>query len=309
MQTQTRTPVAPTSNSVPTEAELTLAFRAEPHRYLDVGHSRLAYWRFGQGPDLVLVHGWPLDAATFRRIVPTLAQEFTCHLVDLPGVGQSQSAAGAPIDFVSHAQSLRKAIDAMGVSSYALLAHDSGGFVARLTAAEDPRVTALVLSGTEIPDHTPALLAAFVLMAHSGVGAKLLRAMLANRWFRRSAFGFGACFEDGAYVDGTFGDLFVQPLVQSDSLATAQLRPLLKLGKHMFEKLRVAHGKIHVPVQLIWGTRDPYFPIDKARDMAKQFAGRVEFVELVGAKLFAHEDRADEYADHARSFLRRSLAS
>jgi pimeloyl-ACP methyl ester carboxylesterase len=62
--------------------------------------------------------------------------------------------AGAPIDFVSHAQSLRKAIDAMGISSYALLAHDSGGFVACLTAAEDPRVTALVLS-TEISATRP----------------------------------------------------------------------------------------------------------------------------------------------------------
>jgi hypothetical protein len=43
--------------------------------------------------------------------------------------------------------------------------------------------------------------------------------------------------------------------------------------------------------------------------MARQFAGPVSFVELKGAKLFAHEDRADEFAAHARSFLRATIAS
>jgi pimeloyl-ACP methyl ester carboxylesterase len=63
-----------------------------------------------------------------------------------------------------------------------------------------------------------------------------------------------------------------------------------------------------MPVQMIWGTDDPFFPLPKARAMTKQFAGRVELVEIPGAKLFAHEDHPEEFADHAVRFLRRALS-
>jgi hypothetical protein len=34
------------------------------------GHGRLTYYRFGQGPDVVMIHGWPLHSATFRSTSP-----------------------------------------------------------------------------------------------------------------------------------------------------------------------------------------------------------------------------------------------
>src|SRR5437868_6685121 len=108
--------------TLPSEKELTRAFRGAPHRRIDIGHSRVAYWRFGEGPDVVFVHGWPLDAATFRRIVPKLAQSYTCHLFDLPGVGQTESDGDAPLDLVSHGASVRRLVDALGLDRYAFLA-------------------------------------------------------------------------------------------------------------------------------------------------------------------------------------------
>ncbi|HZO16201.1 MAG TPA: alpha/beta hydrolase [Polyangiaceae bacterium] len=301
------TTAIPSSTRVPSEAELKRAFRSAPHRYLDIGHSRLAYWRYGSGPDVVFVHGWPLDAATFRRIVPALAKDFTCHLLDLPGVGQSISSEDAPLDFLSHPKSLRQAIDVLGLTSFAYLAHDSGAFVARLAAAGDRRVRALVLSGTEIPGYTPPLLLAYIFLARSRLGTRLLRATMRTRFLRRSPLAFGACFEKPAYVDGDFHELFVAPLVESDEVAEAQLAPLRKLNQNVLDHLPAAHRAIDVPVQLIWGSRDPFFPIERARKM--EFAGPVSFVEVPRAKLFVHEDRAEEFADHARSFLRSKLYS
>ena len=61
-----------------------------PHRMLDVGHSQVPYWCFGEGPDLFFVHGWPLTSATWRELVPSLSEHFTCHLIDLPGTGESE---------------------------------------------------------------------------------------------------------------------------------------------------------------------------------------------------------------------------
>ena len=52
------------------ESDVTRALCAIPTARVDLGHSKVAYYRFGSGPDLVFVHGWPLHAATFRKIVP-----------------------------------------------------------------------------------------------------------------------------------------------------------------------------------------------------------------------------------------------
>lgn len=44
---------------------------------------------FGQGPDLVLLHGWGLHSGIWDLISEDLAEHFTLHLIDLPGFGRS----------------------------------------------------------------------------------------------------------------------------------------------------------------------------------------------------------------------------
>ncbi|WP_336291614.1 pimeloyl-ACP methyl ester esterase BioH [Aeromonas dhakensis] len=51
--------------------------------------------RFGQGPDLVLLHGWGMNGAVWHGIVPALAARYRVHLVDLPGFGNSPLAGEA----------------------------------------------------------------------------------------------------------------------------------------------------------------------------------------------------------------------
>lgn len=48
----------------------------------------------GQGPDLVLLHGWGLHGGIWEGIAPALAEEFTLHRVDLPGHGRSPNLEG-----------------------------------------------------------------------------------------------------------------------------------------------------------------------------------------------------------------------
>jgi len=46
----------------------------------------------GQGPDLVLLHGWAMHAGVFAGLTERLAARFTVHLVDLPGHGGSRDS-------------------------------------------------------------------------------------------------------------------------------------------------------------------------------------------------------------------------
>jgi haloalkane dehalogenase len=285
--------------------EPTASSFAHPHSFVSAGEGKLAYYRFGQGPDVVLVHGWPLHSATFRSIVPHLAKRFMLHAFDLPGTGQTNW--NGPVDFVSNAAALRHAIDAIGLSRYALLAHDSGGVSARLVAADDPRVQALILAGSEIPGHRPWLVQAYALAAKVPCMVVLIARAMAFGPLRRSFAGFGGCFSDPRYADGDFAELFVRPLAASRRAARGQAALLRAIDFRFIDGLSAVHARIRVPVFCIWGADDPFFPVAKARQMLSQFGGGAELVEIAGAKLFAHEDHPDAFAEHASAFLVRSL--
>ena len=44
----------------------------------------------GQGPDLVMLHGWSMHSAVWQPLTEELSQQFKLHLVDLPGHGKSE---------------------------------------------------------------------------------------------------------------------------------------------------------------------------------------------------------------------------
>jgi haloalkane dehalogenase len=307
--THTSTAAPPHTSPRPSldEETVTAAFHRGPDRLLDVGHSQLAYWRFGRGPDVVLIHGWPLHGATFRRIIPLLAADYTLHVIDLPGTGQTQWGARTPIDIASHAATIRRAIDLMGLERYVLLAHDSGAAMARLVAAGNTKVAGLVMGNTEIPGHHSRVVELICAAARLPGGAAAFIALMRSRTIRLSALGFRGCFTDPRYVEGEFGDLFVRPLFASSRAAEGQFELARHLDFDLIDRLRDEHSRIEAPVLMIWGPRDPFFPIEKARAMVGQFPGGAELVEIPSGKLFVHEDHPEEFATHTRRLLGRVL--
>ncbi len=48
------------------------------------------YWQqFGEGDDLILIHGWGMNGAVWQHIAKKLSTHFCVHIVDLPGYGYS----------------------------------------------------------------------------------------------------------------------------------------------------------------------------------------------------------------------------
>jgi carboxylesterase BioH (pimeloyl-CoA synthesis) len=52
----------------------------------------------GQGPDLVLIHGWGMNSAVWSLILPYLTPHYRVHCVDLPGFGNSKALAGLTLE-------------------------------------------------------------------------------------------------------------------------------------------------------------------------------------------------------------------
>ena len=70
---------------------------------VDVGTAQLAYRREGSGPALLLIHGWPLTGATWRKVLPRLAERFTCIVPDSPGLGDTRWSDAHDFGFASQA--------------------------------------------------------------------------------------------------------------------------------------------------------------------------------------------------------------
>jgi len=109
----------------------------------------MAYTESGIGPAMVFIHGWPMQKETFSPIIRILQKTFRCISFDLIDIGDSRPAtARTPISFHQQVLALKEAISALGLERYALVGQDSGGFIARLLAANNANVTNLILFNT-----------------------------------------------------------------------------------------------------------------------------------------------------------------
>jgi haloalkane dehalogenase len=270
-------------------------FRREPDRFLDVGAGEVAYRCVGSGPDVLFVHGWPVSSATFRKLLPHLTDHVTCHLIDLPGAGSSRFTADTPLTIENHIHSVRRALDLLDLDEVAVVGHDSGGMIARHAVAGDPRVRALGLIDTEQSTGLSWKFKTFLAGRHlPGFGRGL--GLLAGRpRLRRSRLVLGDAFADPTLLDGEFDEFFLQPLHRSRKHRDAAIRLLKSFDYQHVRDLRELHQRIHVPVQLVWGELDRFFPVEWARDMVADFPD-ANLEVIAGAGLFAHEERPTEVA-------------
>jgi len=271
-------------------------FRREPDRFLDVGAGQAAYRRVGSGPDVLFVHGWPVSSATFRTLLPYLAEHVTCHLIDLPGAGSSRFTADTPLSIDNHIHSVRRVLDLLELDDVAVVGHDSGGMIARHAVAGDQRLRALGLIDTEQSTGLSWKFKTFIAGRHiPGYGTAL--GWLAGRpRIRRSRLLLGDAFVDRSLLDGEFDEFFLQPLHRSGERRDAAARLLRSFGYHHVRQLSQLHRKIEVPVQLVWGEHDRFFPVEWARAMVADFPNaRLDVIGAAG--LFSHEERPAEVAE------------
>lgn len=114
------------------------------HRFVDVGGVRLHVAEAGDGPPLVLVHGWPQHWWCWRRMIARLAQTHRVLVPDLRGFGWSDAPPG---DYAkaTFAADLLALLDAEGLDDVQLIGHDWGAYACFLLALDHPhRVDRLV---------------------------------------------------------------------------------------------------------------------------------------------------------------------
>jgi pimeloyl-ACP methyl ester carboxylesterase len=118
-------------------------------RYIDAGGVRLHAVIGGDGPPLLLVHGWPETWYAWRMLMPALARDFEVIAVDQRGIGLSDKPADG-YDTGTQAGDLVALMSGLGHERFAVVGHDTGFTISYALAADHPdRVERAALA--EIP--------------------------------------------------------------------------------------------------------------------------------------------------------------
>ncbi|QPP10167.1 alpha/beta hydrolase [Streptomyces bathyalis] len=250
------------------------------HRTVDADGVRINVRTAGDGPPLLLLHGYPQTHMIWHHVAPQLTATHTVVLTDLRGYGDSAKPASdqwhLPYSKRAMARDQLLVMRELGFERFAVAGHDRGGRVAHRLALDHPQAVSALAVLDIVPTrhvfrHADADFGRgyyhwFFLIAGNGIPEHLIgkdpdfwiRARVGSRHQGGTPFSPGAldeyvrCFSDPAAIHASCEDYRAAAsidLVHDDEDADAGRRvqvPLLALwGESSF----VGH---HYDVETVW---------------------------------------------------------
>lgn len=250
------------------------------------GEARIHFEVHGQGPPVVLVHGYPLSGRLWDGVVRELEAEYRLIVPDLRGMGRSEATAAASMD--DYAADLVAVLAAADEERPVVLVGMSmGGYVALAFCRRYPeRVRGLVLVDSRAgADSVEAA------EGRNRTAEKVLRegsAAVAEEMV-------GKLFAPGAPADLTARWQSWMAETPPEGIAAA-LRAMA--SRPDSEPLLRALGR---PVAVIVGAEDQITPVEGARAMAQAAGGSLEIIP--GAGHMAAAEKPVIVAGALRRFL------
>jgi pimeloyl-ACP methyl ester carboxylesterase len=250
----------------------------------------IAYERIGDGPPLVLLHGYVGDGpTTWRPQLDGLSDEFSVVAWDAPGTGASSDP---PENFgvAGYADCLAGFIDALGL--------------------EAPHVAGLSFGGAlaiEFARRHPALPKTLILASAYAGWAGSLPADVAEQRLQQALALAELSAED--FVQTLLPTMFApgSPPESVDAFGAA-MRAFHPVGframaRASFEDLRGALPLIRIPTLLVYGDADVRAPLAVAEELHAAIK-RSKLVVLPGAGHLCNNEAADQFNAAVRLFLR-----
>ncbi|MFD1355525.1 alpha/beta fold hydrolase [Methylorubrum suomiense] len=277
---------------------------------------RLHVARTGEGPPLVLLHGWPEFWLTWEPVMARLADRFSLIAPDLRGFGASEKPDPGPSDQAGpevHAADILSLLDGLGIERTGLVGHDVGAYVGQALGRRAPeRLTGLFFFDCPYPGIGPRLAQPEMLaeiwyqsfhlqpFAAQVVGAsrEACRAYIGH-FLTHWAGGNPHAFDD---VLDTFTDNFLVPgnLQGGFNWYLSQQAGRLAMLKGEVPDT----APITVPTGIRWGTQDPLFPYAWTDRLGETFA-QLDLAPFEGAGHFPHRERPDAAAREIAGFFGR----
>jgi pimeloyl-ACP methyl ester carboxylesterase len=125
--------------------------KAVKSRFAKIEGKKIYYLTAGQGPPVILLHGYTQTSRMWRPLIDRLKEQFTVIAPDLPGIGDSDIPKTGS-DMKTAAIQIHALAKALGVTKASVVGHDIGLMVAYAYAAQFPtEVEKLVVMDAFLP--------------------------------------------------------------------------------------------------------------------------------------------------------------
>lgn len=243
---------------------------------------QVKYDLIGEGPAIILMHGWGCQSSTLNSIANIAAEQHTVYNLDLPGFGKSDE----PHEMWGvneYAQMLEEFVSKLYIKNPIVLGHSYGGRVGILYSSRNS-VDRLILV--------------------DAAGIKPKRSL--KYYFKVYSF------KAGKHLTRLFlGKAKAEERIEAmrkkrGSSDYAGSSPIMRavMSKSVNQDLKFAMPAIKAPTLLIWGENDTATPISDAKIMEKLIpdAGLVSFP---GCGHYSFLDNPHQFAAVLRSFINR----
>jgi pimeloyl-ACP methyl ester carboxylesterase len=256
--------------------------------------ARLRVFAGGDGPPLVLIHGFGGAAWNFSELAPLLAGK-ALVIPDLPGHAGS-SALPAARGLASYADAVAACIDTGPVD---VLGHSMGGAVALRLAERRPElVRRLVLAapaGISSATRRAGLTIGFIgIVKPARIAGRGVERIARSPWLKRLVFGPFEVANPDLLTERSVHGLLDGPAMHTDSLGAG-----LALNA---DDPRLDLGRLSAAALLLWGADDRQVPIEDAFEYARRLRAPLRVIADCGHLLIA--ERPEVCARATLEFLR-----
>jgi len=237
----------------------------------------------GDGPPLILIHGFPWSAQAWRKVAPWLASRRRVYLFDMIGAGASEKRAKQDVSPAAQNQLLAALIRHWGLEKPEVAAHDFGGLCALrgmfLNGLDYGRLTLIDAVGV-LPSGSP-------FFAHVNQHEDAFAGL--------PAYAHSALFR--AYVNAAAHRplteealaLYEAPWRGEDGQA-AFYRTIAQAGDGFIKEAMVRYQKPACPVRLLWARHDSFIPLAQGRELAERLGAEHAFTVIEDAGHAVQED-------------------
>jgi haloacetate dehalogenase len=266
----------------------------------------------GDGPPVLLLHGYPQTHAMWHLVAPALARDHTVVLADLRGYGDSDKPEPSVANYTKRAMAADQVavMAGLGFDRFALVGHDRGARVAHRLTLDAPDAVSQVAFLDIVPtlhvfeNVNRAVAAAhfhwFFLATGGGVPERMigndpefwLRSFLtsvrpSSRDFDPRAYAeYVRCFTDPAAIAATCADYRAAAGVDLDHDAAS----------------RAAGERVRCPALVLWGEHGAVARNNEVIDVWRRYAPDVTGTALPSGH-FVAEEAPDETTAALRDFL------
>jgi len=279
--------------------------------YADLSETRLHYVEAGEGPLVVLLHGFPEFWYGWRLQIPALAAAgFRVVAPDMRGYNTSSKPPGvAAYDVDRLAVDVRDLIQERGAQAARVAGHDWGAVAAWVTAMNHPEVVErLAILNVPHPRQMlhglrrPRQLVKSWYMFFFQLPWLPERTARADRWRFFRAWALGSATSPGAFTAQDI-DRYVEAWSQPGA-ATATINYYRAVFRQSPRRNEARIRVVQAPTLVIWGERDRYLGRELAHPDPADVANLERVVRLSDASHWVQHDEPERVNQLLTEFFR-----